>query len=103
MPDHLFTSRGKQVGTMPAVPRHSKPRPPEPRYAFTELRDMVYRRDAGQCQYCGELVTYADCNIDHVVPWHAGGRSEMSNLVVACQPCNKAKGRAIIPFELRPL
>ena len=104
MTDSLYTSKGRQAGTLPAVPRRaSKPRPPQPRYAFTQLRDLVYRRDAGQCQYCGESVTYAACNVDHVVPWNLGGRSEVSNLVIACRTCNEMKGRQLIPQELRPL
>lgn len=102
--DTYRTRMGSQRGTMPVFPRRSKvARQPLPRYAFTQLRDLVYRRDAGQCQYCGSDVGYAECNIDHVVPWDAGGRSEASNLVVACKDCNKAKGRALIPFDLRPI
>ncbi len=89
--------------TMPKWKKRSvESRQPRPRMAFSALRDFVYIRDAGQCQYCGALVSYNDCNIDHVVPW-PHGQTEGSNLVVACKPCNKLKGRAVIPLELRPI
>lgn len=98
------TRQGIQKGTLPAWKRPaSTPRPPQPRYAFTVIRDAIYIRDKGQCQYCGIEVGYYECNFDHVVPWNLGGRTEVSNLVVACQPCNKLKGRALIPLELRPI
>lgn len=76
--------------------------PPQPRYAPSWLRQQVYDRDAGQCQYCGEDVSYSDCNIDHVIPWPEGATS-LGNLVVACQPCNKRKLKQWIPIDLRPI
>lgn len=73
-----------------------------PRYANNYLRTIIYKRDAGQCQYCGKEVSYKDCNIDHVIPWPEGKTNE-NNLVVACKPCNKLKGKQIIPSNLRPI
>lgn len=75
--------------------------PKERRFVGPALRQLVYERDAGQCQYCGALVGFETCNIDHVVPYPAG-KTVADNLVVACQDCNKAKGGAIIPVALRP-
>jgi len=72
------------------------------RYADHKLRWRVYSRDRGQCQYCGEQVTFDACNIDHVVPWPTG-LTVFKNLVVACRTCNKAKGGAHIPLKLAPV
>ena len=36
-----------------------------------------------------------------ITPWPEG-KTIASNLVVACQSCNKAKGSASIPLTLRP-
>lgn len=74
---------------------------PMPRYATQAMRWEVWIRDAGQCQYCGIEVSYAACNIDHVVPWPKG-KTVVDNLVVACHPCNKLKFTQIIPTRLRP-
>lgn len=31
-------------------------------------------------------------NLDHVIPWSAGGSDNVDNLVMSCQQCNQAKG-----------
>ena len=72
------------------------------RYADHKLRWRVYSRDRGQCQYCGEDVSFEDCNIDHVVPWPKG-LTVFKNLVVACKPCNKLKLAQRIPNKLQPI
>ncbi len=76
--------------------------PREPRYALGALRRAVFNRDAGQCQYCGRVLTWEGAVFDHVVPWPAG-KTEIGNLVVACPQCNKLKMRQTIPTKLRPL
>ena len=49
--------------------------------------------DQRVCAYCGfRFRGKADATVDHVVPIVMGGKTEMSNLVLACQPCNNAKG-----------
>lgn len=53
------------------------------------LAAEVMRRDAYTCQYC--KVARAT-EIDHVQPWVQGGLTIASNLVAACEPCNRSKG-----------
>jgi len=49
------------------------------------------------CAYCG--ATGVPLNIEHVRARSRGGSSRVSNLVVSCSPCNKAKGsRSIESF-----
>ena len=45
-----------------------------------------------RCQYCGGVFVQRDLNLDHVVPLSRGGRSEWTNVVAACVPCNGRKG-----------
>lgn len=52
------------------------------------LREAIFRRDAGSCQYCGAPAT----TIDHIVARCAGGSDDFSNVVACCQPCNAKKG-----------
>lgn len=53
------------------------------------LAAAIMRRDACTCQYC--KVARAT-EIDHVQPWKQGGLTIASNLVAACEQCNRSKG-----------
>ncbi|WP_420580650.1 HNH endonuclease [Reichenbachiella sp.] len=52
-------------------------------------RQNIFKRDHGQCQYCG---TDSYLTLDHLIPRSKGGRSTWTNLVTACQSCNAKKG-----------
>jgi 5-methylcytosine-specific restriction endonuclease McrA len=55
-------------------------------------RRNIFYRDRNRCQYCGGVFVQRDLNLDHVVPLSRGGRSEWTNVVAACVPCNGHKG-----------
>ncbi len=55
-------------------------------------RMNVYQRDHFTCQYCGQRVGWGELTYDHLVPRSRGGRTEFSNIVTACKPCNARKG-----------
>jgi hypothetical protein len=67
------------------------------------LRAAVILRDGGRCFYCRtRFDDIAEATLDHLVPLSQGGPWAMANLVLACQPCNEAKGD-LPPHEfLRP-
>ena len=52
----------------------------------------VYTRDAFTCQYCAKQLPQRALSYDHVIPRVAGGRTEWTNIVTACKPCNNRKG-----------
>lgn len=52
-------------------------------------RANLFRRDKGECQYCGSR---KNLTIDHVVPKSKGGKTNWINLVTACNRCNISKG-----------
>ena len=52
-------------------------------------RANLFRRDKGECQYCGSR---RHLTIDHVVPRSKGGKTSWTNLVTACNRCNVSKG-----------
>ena len=57
----------------------------------------VYREEArtkqdNKCRYCRERLTAKTCTADHYQPRKAFGNDGRSNIVAACEPCNKAKG-----------
>lgn len=68
----------------------------------SEVRRGVFLRDHGRCQLCGERAESAE--LDHVVPWSAGGSNRSDNLRVACGTCNaKRSNIAHISDAKRPL
>ncbi|MCH5675853.1 RNA-guided endonuclease IscB [Streptomyces sp. CME 23] len=65
--------------------------------AGTTTRAHLRARWNSACAYCG--ATGVPLNIEHVRARSRGGSSRVSNLVVSCIPCNKAKGsRSIESF-----
>jgi len=62
-----------------------------------KFRYYLWIRDNGRCQYCGKPVEpNKGWHIEHILPWSFGGPDTEDNLVVACIPCNMAKGTKII-------
>lgn len=55
-------------------------------------RRNIYTRDDFRCQYCGHRPPAQELTCDHVVPRSRGGRTEWSNIVTCCVPCNRRKG-----------
>lgn len=51
-------------------------------------RHRVYRRDGGECVYCGSV---KQLTLDHVIPKSKGGTNEWTNLVTCCHKCNLMK------------
>jgi 5-methylcytosine-specific restriction endonuclease McrA len=54
-------------------------------------RQSVLLRDRYRCRYCNERHDASDLTYDHVVPRSRGGRTEWSNIVMACATCNARK------------
>ena len=51
----------------------------------------IWLRDDFTCQYTGKKLKKSEGNIDHVVPKSKGGRTDWSNLVIACKEINQLK------------
>src|SRR5690242_14551418 len=64
---------------------------PVPRRVSIPLtKRSLFSRDEYACQYCG--TTEKPLTIDHVVPQSRGGKTEWTNVVAACESCNRKKG-----------
>jgi RRXRR protein/HNH endonuclease len=61
-----------------------------------EVREYLLERDGRQCAYCGRSAV--PLQVDHVVAKRRSGSDRVSNLVLACEPCNRAKGG--LPVEV---
>lgn len=56
----------------------------------TDARSHLRAAWNNACAYCD--ATGVPLNIEHLTPRSRGGSSRLSNLVIACVPCNQAKG-----------
>lgn len=52
--------------------------------------EAIYQRQQGRCFYCHETLG-DDCETDHKRALSRGGPDALSNIVLACQKCNRSK------------
>jgi 5-methylcytosine-specific restriction endonuclease McrA len=74
------------------------PDKPKRRSFKREERKYIYDKADGYCQLCGKKLKFEDATMDHIVPLSMGGVDDLSNLQLACEPCNKFKDN-ILPAE----
>lgn len=55
-----------------------------------EVREYLLEKWGRTCAYCGK--TDVPLEIEHLVPKARGGSNRVSNLTLACEPCNQQKG-----------
>lgn len=53
---------------------------------------MMRGRETVQCHWCKAPLTLDTSTIEHVIPLDRGGLDNANNRVLACEPCNKARG-----------
>lgn len=51
----------------------------------------IYLRDQGRCSYCLQPLSYRKATYDHVIPKSKGGKTNWTNIALACEDCNKRK------------
>lgn len=59
------------------------------RFARQDQRRAVFGRFGHKCYRCSAA---NQIEVDHVLPWSKGGRTEIDNLVPLCHRCNQRKG-----------
>lgn len=62
-------------------------------------RDLVLRRDRVQCVWCGSK---GRLEIDHIIPWSAGGSDDFDNLRTLCHDCNQERSNYANEGDLEP-
>jgi HNH endonuclease len=58
---------------------------------WSHLRAIVYERDRGTCQVCGDTVDLAFYECGHIIDRVVGGSDRLSNLVCMGISCNRLK------------
>ena len=69
-----------------------------PRGALNALK-LALKVHGGTCFYCKQQLATdisEHVTVDHIEPVAFGGNHQLSNLVVACKPCNAKKGQGTI-------
>lgn len=63
------------------------------KYIPAELRQLVYNRANGICEYCRSQERFSPqpFSIEHIIPRSAGGTTTSDNLALSCQGCNGHK------------
>lgn len=59
------------------------------------LRWKVFQRDKYRCKVCGRRAGDFELQVDHIIPWSKGGRTELENLRLLCWDCNQGKGATL--------
>jgi 5-methylcytosine-specific restriction endonuclease McrA len=54
-----------------------------------EVREYLLEKWGRKCAYCG--AEHTPLQVEHIVPRARGGSNRISNLTLACNPCNKDK------------
>jgi 5-methylcytosine-specific restriction endonuclease McrA len=66
------------------------------------VRRAVYARDGWRCQWCLRSVNEVQSlQLDHLVPWSAGGSDEPDNLRTLCGDCNEFRSNFDIDTVVR--
>ena len=54
-----------------------------------------YRTHFDRCEICGNIIlNIDDCEIDHIIPFAKGGKTELSNAQIVHRFCNREKSDA---------
>jgi hypothetical protein len=60
----------------------------ERKYISRYVRWAIFQRDGKRCLSCGTPLTITEAQLDHIVPWSAGGSDRSDNLRLLCESCN---------------
>jgi 5-methylcytosine-specific restriction endonuclease McrA len=58
---------------------------------WIRLKQFVYERDGGLCQYCKQQTEYKDTHCHHTLELSEGGTNHPTNLKTLCIPCHKSR------------
>lgn len=64
---------------------------PKRKSVSKKTRFEIFKRDGFKCMYCGAHPPSALLHVDHIVAVANGGKSDIDNLITACEPCNQGK------------
>lgn len=86
---YFQTERGRIASRANSHNRRALKRNNGGKHTLAQLQEL-YQSQGGQCFYCkGDLK--AGWHADHYIPLSKGGSNDISNIVIACELCNRQK------------
>ena len=72
-----------------------------PEIISTTLRELVFERAGGRCEYCllAQSVAVHKHEPDHIIPRQHDGQTTADNLALACARCNRYKGYNVGSYD----
>jgi hypothetical protein len=64
-----------------------------------DVRRLIFERDGGICLSCGTRLTLGTAQLDHIVPWSAGGPDTSDNLRILCERCNADRSNFVTGLD----
>lgn len=68
---------------------------------LTPYKKFIAIRDGKMCWYCGIVLPKDKLTIEHLLSVAHGGSHHMSNLVLACEPCNLEAGTLSVASKVK--
>jgi hypothetical protein len=57
-----------------------------------QVIQSLIARDGAACIFCARDLQYEEMTVEHFVPLTSQGPDNLANMMIACEPCNKAVG-----------
>jgi hypothetical protein len=83
------TPTGKACGVKNAANRRARQLAAEGSFTAEDIKNL-YATQGGRCYYCSVEIK-SGYHIEHMIPLSRGGRNDVSNICLACAPCNLSK------------
>ena len=83
MPEDIFRDR-LSVSSTPMASHERNPR-------YDVFKPLLFGQQEGRCRGTNFEIFYSEATVDHIVPKALGGKDELTNLQVLCEPCNGLK------------
>jgi hypothetical protein len=97
---YSVSTRAKKIaGEIMFSARISEPLRTGRRTPGLRLRMRVLKRDRFRCVLCGASPSAretVELEIDHILPWSKGGKTNAGNLQTLCSDCNRGKSDRVI-------
>jgi hypothetical protein len=72
------------------------------RRALTDLKARIASRDGKECFFCGIRYKVLDkYTVEHLLSFSHGGKENINNLCLACEPCNSAVGNMAVVEKVK--
>ena len=66
-----------------------------------DIKRILYGKQLGHCQICGNHFRYQNLEIDHIIPKSRGGGEADENKQLLCGHCNRVKGNRLTNAETK--